>query len=311
MRIWNDDGRELDATFSVASHDGIEAILFYESRGGTRGTTKARNVEYNEGLDLLLLRLGTLGATLTDALIESRGRHLPEAQRRLDIRGLPFIQIPSNLDDARRLRLRIGRGQDHAGGALGGRNRTRRLRLVASLPTVAFTREGLERHLAAGAAGPTADSSMHIAEGASEADQRRDFEPADETDARSRTMRAIAARQGQPRFRAELLHAYGHRCAITRCDAEAVLEAAHILPYRGAHTNHVQNGLLLRADVHTLMDRCLLGVRASDYTVVIHSALASTQYRKLAGTKIHTPEQARLKPSKDALNAHLRMARLA
>jgi HNH endonuclease len=33
-----------------------------------------------------------------------------------------------------------------------------------------------------------------------------------------------------------------------------VLEAAHIYPYRGDSTNHVANGLLLRADLHTLLD---------------------------------------------------------
>jgi hypothetical protein len=46
-------------------------------------------------------------------------------------------------------------------------------------------------------------------------------------------MRAICVRRGRPAFRAALLAAYGGRCAITDCDVEDVLEAAHISPYSG------------------------------------------------------------------------------
>src|SRR5690606_35764594 len=71
-------------------------------------------------------------------------------------------------------------------------------------------------------------------------------------DARVWIMTAIAQRQGQGAFRAMILDAYGQRCAISGCNAIAVLEAAHILPYRGEHTHRVDNGLLLRSDLHTL-----------------------------------------------------------
>jgi hypothetical protein len=49
-------------------------------------------------------------------------------------------------------------------------------------------------------------------------------------------------------FRAVLLEAYHRRCAITGCDATAVLEAAHLRPYRGPDSNTVPSGLLLRSD---------------------------------------------------------------
>ena len=70
--------------------------------------------------------------------------------------------------------------------------------------------------------------------------------PADDYDARLRVVRQIVARQGQSAFRAALLEAYHGRCAITGCDAAAVLEAAHLRPYRGPESNTVPNGLLLR-----------------------------------------------------------------
>lgn len=66
--------------------------------------------------------------------------------------------------------------------------------------------------------------------------------------------RAIAYRRGQSVFRRDLMYAYSSVCAVTGTTASDVLEAAHIYPYRGAHTNRVDNGLLLRADIHTLFD---------------------------------------------------------
>ena len=45
------------------------------------------------------------------------------------------------------------------------------------------------------------------------------------------------------------------------------LEAAHIIPYKGSSTNHIQNGILLRADIHTLFDLDLLRI---DENYLIH-----------------------------------------
>jgi hypothetical protein len=82
--------------------------------------------------------------------------------------------------------------------------------------------------------------------------------PEDDYDARLRVVRQIVARQGQFAFRSALLEAYQGRCAVTGCDATAALEAAHLRPYRGPDSNTVTNGLLLRADIHTLLDLRLL-----------------------------------------------------
>jgi hypothetical protein len=54
------------------------------------------------------------------------------------------------------------------------------------------------------------------------------------------------------------------------CRVLAVLEAAHIAPYRGESDNHVKNGLLLRSDLHTLFDLNLLGIELT--TLRIHIA---------------------------------------
>ena len=138
------------------------------------------------------------------------------------------------------------------------------------------------------------------------ADDEGEFDPNDERDARTKMMRQIAARQGQTGFRVSLLDAYGGRCVVTGCDAEAALEAAHIVPYRGEHTNDVSNGLLLRADIHTLFDRGLIAVDTDGMTVVLDDSLLATAYAALAGRPLREAAERASKPSREALDRHRR-----
>jgi hypothetical protein len=86
MRVHDDNGRELDATFSMEEVAGRLSLVM-ESRGGTAGTSKARNVDYIPGMELLLKRLGQLGFRLADAALESAPvMSLPLEQRRLELR---------------------------------------------------------------------------------------------------------------------------------------------------------------------------------------------------------------------------------
>lgn len=109
------------------------------------------------------------------------------------------------------------------------------------------------------------------------------FDPDSVTDERERALRAIRVRRGQAGFRAALMAAYGGRCAITGCAVADVLEAAHIYPYSGKLTNHVSNGLLLRADLHTLYDCGLIAIEPNTRQVVVAKALQGSSYAKMAG----------------------------
>ena len=97
-----------------------------------------------------------------------------------------------------------------------------------------------------------------------------------------RALKAIAVRRGQAAFRNALLEAYARRCAVTACSIIDVLEAAHISPYMSTFTNHVTNGLLLRADIHTLFDCGLLSIDPAARTIVIADSLAGSTYEGLA-----------------------------
>lgn len=127
------------------------------------------------------------------------------------------------------------------------------------------------------------------------------FEPRTLVDDRETTLCEVLQRRGQPEFREELISAYGGRCAVTGCDALAALEAAHIVPYSGPKSNHVSNGLLLRADIHTLFDLNLLRIHPKQLTVVLDDSLKGSSYSRLHGKKCSTPKDVVAGPSEAAL----------
>lgn len=131
------------------------------------------------------------------------------------------------------------------------------------------------------------------------------FAPENVEDGRDFVERHVARRMGQAKFRRELLRAYQGQCAVTGCDVSAVLEAAHILPYRGKETNHVTNGLLLRSDIHMLFDQGLLAIHPETLTVLLAPELDKTIYAELGGTTIAVAKDDGLRASAAALEEHL------
>jgi hypothetical protein len=130
------------------------------------------------------------------------------------------------------------------------------------------------------------------------------FDPRTIEDARQRLFAAITRRQGQGPFRNALLSAYSGRCAMTRTRTLWVLEAAHIVPYRGRKTNVLQNGLLLRADVHTLFDLGLISIEPSKRRIVVSSLIRRSFYAALHERPILQPRLISARPSSEAIAQH-------
>lgn len=121
---------------------------------------------------------------------------------------------------------------------------------------------------------------------------------------------AIKARRGQADFRARLLFAYGRRCCISGCRVEALLEAAHIRPHAEAPNYETRNGLLLRADLHTLFDLHLLGV--DEFGSVVLSPEVTDLYYKELIAKVRTitpPDKGDDRPSADDRRARMALFR--
>lgn len=118
-------------------------------------------------------------------------------------------------------------------------------------------------------------------------------------DTRIAIVRSIVARRGQARFRQALMQRYGACCLVSGCNLSEILEAAHIWPYRGNDDNHVDNGLLLRADLHTMFDLDLLGINPADLAVTVAASATEAGYSQLNGKILAIGKSAG--PSKRAL----------
>jgi putative restriction endonuclease len=121
----------------------------------------------------------------------------------------------------------------------------------------------------------------------------------------ARALRSSKQRLGQPQFRDRVLAAYEDRCAFTGTRCREALEAAHIQPFISLASNHVQNGLALRKDVHALFDLGLLSVNAEG-RIAVSKFLNGTEYEVLRDRHLHLPNLGRDRPSRLALEVHFR-----
>jgi len=140
-----------------------------------------------------------------------------------------------------------------------------------------------------------------IAAAKAAAKDKDDFIPGNKEDGRKRAMMEIVRRQGQPKFRRALMKAYNSKCAISRCAVTETLQAAHITPYLGPNTNHVKNGLLLRADIHTLYDLGLITIDPDTMRAQVSSLIRASDYGALHGRRLQVPTRATKRPSAAAL----------
>jgi putative restriction endonuclease len=118
----------------------------------------------------------------------------------------------------------------------------------------------------------------------------------------------VPRRLGQGAFKALVLESYDRRCAVTGHKITPTLEAAHIKPVSRGGENRLDNGLLLRSDVHTMFDRGYLTVD------VAHRLRVSPRLRDdfgngeefyaREGEVVRLPERASDRPAREFLEWH-------
>jgi superfamily II DNA or RNA helicase/diadenosine tetraphosphate (Ap4A) HIT family hydrolase/HKD family nuclease len=133
------NGVEIDATFVVESTGVTATSVVVESSGGTKGKKGAKNLDYVQGLDLILQRLAALNVQLLDVFVDTRTTStLAVADRRLkpgNQLGYPIsLAEVADLGELRRALLRAMAKVGQALGAKGGGNARKRTRLVISTP---------------------------------------------------------------------------------------------------------------------------------------------------------------------------------
>lgn len=108
------------------------------------------------------------------------------------------------------------------------------------------------------------------------------------------TPQPVRPRLGQGAFRALVTEAYGRRCSVTGEKTLPVLEAAHVQPYTSGGPHAVDNGLLLRSDLHKLFDLGYMRVDPDKRRVLVSRRLREEfengrHYYALAGQALREP----------------------
>jgi putative restriction endonuclease len=120
--------------------------------------------------------------------------------------------------------------------------------------------------------------------------------------------RTVVPRLGQGAFRAMVSDAYAHQCALTGYRVRPVLEAAHIKSYSSGGEHRLDNGLLLRSDVHTLFDRGFISFAEGGRLLVspqLRERFGNGDwYYERAGMELAKPRRAVDAPNEDYLAWH-------
>src|SRR5438034_750534 len=118
----------------------------------------------------------------------------------------------------------------------------------------------------------------------------------------------VQPRLGQGSFRVIVTDAYGRRCAVTGEKALPVLIAAHIRPFAEGGEHRVDNGLLLRSDIHILFDRGYVTV-TPQYRLEVSGRLKTDfdngeEYIAWRGQQISVPPTPEHRPKPEFLAWH-------
>lgn len=122
------------------------------------------------------------------------------------------------------------------------------------------------------------------------------------------TPQMVSPRLGQGAFRVVVAEAYGRACAVTGEHSLPALEAAHIRSYAKEGPHEVQNGILLRADLHRLFDRGYLTI-TPDHRLEVSKRLRRDysnghSYYPLHGAELQMPHTNDERPAVEYIRWH-------
>ncbi|MDD5313035.1 MAG: HNH endonuclease [Dehalococcoidia bacterium] len=119
---------------------------------------------------------------------------------------------------------------------------------------------------------------------------------------------AIIPRLGQGSFRVMVTDAYDRRCSITNERTLPALDAAHIKPFSESGKHAVDNGILIRRDIHALFDKGYVTITPSMKLEVSRKIREEFEngrdYYKFHGNSIRPPVSPKYYPAKEYLEWH-------
>ncbi len=119
----------------------------------------------------------------------------------------------------------------------------------------------------------------------------------------------VNQRLGQGTFRLSVLDLYQRRCAVTQEKIVPVLQAAHIKPISEGGLHTLDNGILLKSDLHTLYDRGYVTV-TPDYKLSVSKRLKDEfnngkYYYQFDKSELWTPSNPVDRPNRQFLEWHM------
>ena len=241
---------------------GLDGIII-ESRGGTSHSNNYRNPEHSKLLAFVLARLEANKLSSMRFYVAAKSRiYADNNERLLTINGKYEIDFPHNniYDFEKELKKAIKESGQKTG--VKGGNSTKRLLITSATKTINWA------ILLFG-----------------EATKVNGIPPNDLEFA----YQLIKKRLHQAAFRQDLLTAYKCTCSVTSCKVQAVLDAAHIIPYSGPSSSTLNNGLLLRSDIHDLFDLGLIKI-TSAFKIRVDEKLNDSEYWQYDGLRINLPD---------------------
>jgi putative restriction endonuclease len=120
--------------------------------------------------------------------------------------------------------------------------------------------------------------------------------------------RLIAPRLGQGTFRIAVTDSYERRCAVTGEKTLPILDAAHIRAFSDGGSHELDNGILLRTDIHRLFDLGYV-TATTDGRFEVGRRLKEDfdngrHYYELHGQRLIQPKQINARASAEALEWH-------
>jgi putative restriction endonuclease len=110
--------------------------------------------------------------------------------------------------------------------------------------------------------------------------------------------REVEVREGQPRFKFQVLKRYGPRCAVCDLDLPVLLDAAHLCPKNEGGTDDPRNGLVFCAVHHRALDAGLFAIDPATGSIQFRDTGPTAQALRITReTLAHLPGQ----PHREAL----------
>jgi putative restriction endonuclease len=118
----------------------------------------------------------------------------------------------------------------------------------------------------------------------------------------------ITPRLGQGAFRIAVTEAYQRRCAVTEGKVLPALDAAHIRPYADGGIHSKPNGILLRKDIHSVLDAGYATIDPSHRFVVSNKVREifhnGEEYLRLHGKQLNLPKSKEDWPNPEFIEWH-------